>query len=293
MTDTSKSLQMDSEKNVDLEKSVSRHNSRKHIQSRYNELIDSLPIIIYIVEPHPPYTPIYVSKGIEMLGYSQEEWHSQPDLWISIIHEDDREWVLHETGDAIRNGCETDFEYRMCARDGGVHWFYDKGRFVRDENGEPISWEGFLLDITKRKSGEKKLTSVESQSDSFDGQAGEKILLVEDEEIVREMIRQILLAENYRVTTAANGLEALKIFESGENFFDLLITDINMPQMNGRELAERITALTGIESILYISGYADDDDFRRDITDSEKHFMAKPFSPENLIYKVKEILGGK
>ena len=63
-----------------------------------------------------------------------------------------------------------------------------------------------------------------------------KILLVEDEEIIREMIRQILLASGYEVVTAENGLEALKIFEKSQIDFDLVITDFNMPQMNGREV---------------------------------------------------------
>ena len=283
---------MDSEENVDL-KSVSRRDSRKDIHSRYNELIDSLPIIIYVVEPHPPYSPIYVSKGIETLGYSAEDWNNIPDLWITIIHEDDREWVLKATGEAIHQQSETDFEYRIYARDGAVHWFQDKGHFVQDGNGELISWEGFLLDITSRKSAEKTPADFENRDVSASEKVKTKILLVEDEEIVREMIRQILLAENYEVTTAADGREALQICESEKAFFDLLITDINMPQMNGRELAEKVAALNCAKKILYISGYTDDDKFLRDIMDSEKHFMAKPFSPETLTVKIREMLSEK
>lgn len=293
MTDKSKSIKPDSEKSVNLKKSVSRRDSKKYIQSRYNELIDSLPIIIYIVEPHPPYSPIYISKGIEMLGYSPKDWNNIPDLWISIIHEDDRKWVLKATGDAIREQRETDFEYRMSARDGAVYWFHDKGHFVRGEDGELLSWEGFLLDITSRKTAEKASEITENKDVSSNEKVKTNILLVEDEEIVREMIRQILLAEDYQVTTAADGREALQICESKKAMFDLLITDIDMPKMNGRELAEKITSLNCAKKILYISGYTDDDKFLRDILDSEKHFMAKPFSPEHFTAKIKEILNEK
>lgn len=291
MSEKSKSEQTDSEESVDLKSSFSHRISREQIKSRYGDLIDSLPIIIYIVEPHPPYSPIYVSKGIEMLGFTQEEWHKTPDLWISRIHEDDRERVLEETGKAIRQERENEYEYRLHARDGSVRWFHDKGHFVRDENGEPVSWEGFLLDITERKQreAEQNVSSAET-GESENRSAGKTILLVEDEEIIREMIRQILLTSGYEVITAENGFQALKICETGEAGFDLVVTDFNMPQMNGRELAEKIKDLCGEKKILYISGYTDDPEFLQSVSASEKNFIAKPFSPETLTTKVKEIL---
>ena len=291
MTDKSKSFTSDSEGDVILKNSSSHLISREQIKSRYGDLIDSLPIIIYIVEPHPPYSPIYVSKGIEMLGYTQEDWNTLPDLWVNSIHEDDRERVLKETRKAIGEQREADYEYRMRARDGSVYWFHDKGHFVRNDNGELVSWEGFLLDITERKNSEETLEHSETDIQEGEKQSGNKtILLVEDEEIIREMIRQILLTSGYKIVTAGNGIEALKICETGKTTFDLLITDLNMPQMNGRELAEKIRSAGGAKKVLYISGYTDDDKFLRDIAESDKHFIAKPFSPEILTVKVREIL---
>lgn len=290
MTDKSKSGSADAEEGVNLKSSFSHRISREEIQNRYGDLIDSLPIIIYIVEPRPPYSPIYVSKGIEMLGYTQEDWHDTPDFWINAIHEDDRERVLSETGRAIKEQRDSDYEYRLYKRDGSIIWVHDKGHFVRDENGEPISWEGFLLDITARRA-EMDASEPDAQSNkNFIQNKSKSILLVEDEQIIREMMREILLTAGYDVTPAANGIEALNICESGEKTFDLLVTDFNMPQMNGRELAEKIRASCEAIKVLIISGYTDDDEFLQNLSSGDKHFIAKPFSPETLTTRIGEIL---
>ena len=226
-----------------------------------------------------------------MLGYTQEDWHNTSDLWVNIIHEDDRERVLSETGKAIGEGRDSDYEYRLYARDGSIIWFHDKGHFVRDENGEPISWEGFLLDITARKRSETNENKPDSPSNvNFPQNKSKSILLVEDEEIIRELIREILLTAGYTVTTAESGIEALNICEANEKTFDLLVTDFNMPQMNGRELAEKIKALGRAVKILFISGYTDDEEFLQNLSSGDRHFIAKPFSPEALTTRVEEIL---
>lgn len=281
----------ESKENINSQSSFSKRISQEHIQSRYGDLIDLLPIIIYIVEPHPPYAPVYVSKGIEMLGYTQEDWHNIPDMWINNLHEDDRERILEETRKAFSEKSATDYEYRFYKRDGSIIWFHDKGRFVYDEDGKPMSWEGFLLDITERKLSENNgRKDAEKSGEEVFENGSKTILLVDDEEIIRDMMREILLNAGYDVTTAANGVKAINICETSEKDFDLVITDFNMPEVNGRELAEKIRAICGSTEILFISGYTDDEDFLREISGDDKNFVAKPFSPEILTAKVKEIL---
>lgn len=289
MTEKPQSFTGKSNESLCSETSFSGRISKEHIQSRYGDLIDLLPIIIYIVEPYPPYSPVYVSKGIEMLGYAQADWHTTPDLWITNLHADDRERVLRETGKAFAENSETDYEYRFYARDGSVFWFQDKGRFVYDEDGNPISWEGFLLDITERKSAEIGRADA-AKIDGFDFENSRKrILLVEDEEIIRDMIREILLSAGYDVTTARNGAEAFEMCEASEEKFNLVITDFDMPRMNGRELAEKINAVCGPTDVLFMSGYTNDEKFLREISSDDKNFISKPFSPTILTSKVKEI----
>lgn len=291
MTGKSQSVATESEESTNSKNNFSHRISREHIKSRYGDLIDSLPLIIYIVEPRSPYSPIYVSKGIEMLGYTQSDWHDTPNLWIDLIHEDDRRRVLDETRKAFADASETDYEYRMRARDGSIYWFHDKGNFFRDGDGEPISWEGFMIDITARKSAETDGQKTNGKIGKLAAEnAGKSILLVEDEKIIRELMREILSNAGYDVTTAGDGVEALDICKTGEKSFDLLITDFEMPQMNGRELAEKLKASCDSTKILFVSGYAGDDDFFRDLSNGGKHFVAKPFSPDAFTAKVKAVL---
>lgn len=290
MSNNAQSASTNLEENADSNNSFSHRTVPENIQPRYGDLIDSLPLIIYVCEPHPPYAPAYVSKGIEMIGYAPDDVYNMPDFWDSLIHEEDRERILRSAKKDFSEKKAIDHEYRIYARDGSVYWVHDKAHLVYDGDGEPVRCEGFLLDITKRKLAEaegKKIINAAVEK-SLDG--SKKILLVEDENIIREMMREILSNEGYEVTTAENGVEALRICETGYKKFDLLITDFEMPQMNGRELAEKIRASSDSTKILFVSGYAGDDNFLRNLSNDGQSFVAKPFSPDSFTEKVKAVL---
>lgn len=119
-----------------------------------NSLIDSLPAIIYVCDPEPPYRTTYISPAVESLGYSPDEWASQPDIRERVLHEDDRDRVLRETEEARLAGTDNDHEYRIIAADGSVRWVHDRGRFVRDEEGRLV-WQGVMIDITRRRRAEE------------------------------------------------------------------------------------------------------------------------------------------
>jgi len=129
----------------------------RQAEADYRSLVESSPAIVYLAEPTPPFAPIYVSPNIEKFGYTTEEWHNRPDLWLSLIHEDDRQQVLETTEAAMRQGLDTDIKYRIVARDGSVHWLHDKGRFVSDNQGKRVRWQGVILDITETKELEEQL----------------------------------------------------------------------------------------------------------------------------------------
>ncbi len=130
----------------------------------FRSLVDSLPVIVYAVRTEPPYSPLYVSPHIESLGYSEEEWFIIPDLWLSLIHEEDRERIMRETELAMSGGEDTDYEYRVVARDGAVRWFRDRGRVIKDEEGKPVWWQGVMLDITDRKLVEMALLEANQRA---------------------------------------------------------------------------------------------------------------------------------
>ncbi|MBN1991260.1 MAG: response regulator [Anaerolineae bacterium] len=119
----------------------------------------------------------------------------------------------------------------------------------------------------------------------------ETILLVEDDEMVRELTQYALHQDGYRVLVARHGREALKIVQEHAGPIHLLLTDIVMPGgLSGHDLAEQITAIYPETKVLYMSGYATDAIFQPDILASEIAFLQKPFMPSTLARKVREAL---
>lgn len=118
------------------------------------------------------------------------------------------------------------------------------------------------------------------------------ILLVEDEVYVRDVASEILQAEGYVVVSARSASEALACFEKHAPI-KLLVTDVVMPGMSGRELAVRLKALQPNLKTIYMSGYTDNPILRRDFQAIEVAYLQKPFTLETLTAKVKEILEGQ
>jgi PAS domain S-box-containing protein len=118
----------------------------------------------------------------------------------------------------------------------------------------------------------------------------ETILLAEDEEPVRNLVSEVLTGLGYTVLATTNGLEALRARENHQGAIHLLVTDVVMPRMSGPELAKQLVPLVRRMGILFLSGYAADPVVHQGIPGAETAFLQKPFTPEALARKVREIL---
>jgi PAS domain S-box-containing protein len=124
---------------------------------RYRALSEQIPAVLYSELRTPDGAVIYESPQYqELFGYTAEEI-AQPDFWKTLIHPEDREWVLAENERVDRTGDPWNVEYRALAKDGRVVWLRDHAVLVRGEHGEPDYWQGYYIDITEQKQAEEAL----------------------------------------------------------------------------------------------------------------------------------------
>jgi CheY-like chemotaxis protein len=121
-------------------------------------------------------------------------------------------------------------------------------------------------------------------------QGSETILLVEDEERVLDLTREMLAETGYAVLPALGPAEALRVAAAHAGAIDMLLTDVIMPQMNGTELAERLCSERPGLRVLYMSGYTFDTMARRDAARATIRLLEKPFTMQTLTQKVREVL---
>ncbi len=136
---------------------------RSFSDGQFRGLIENLPVLFYVVDSRPPYTPLYVSPAFKRLGYPMDDWLTDPDIWLRVIHPDDREWVFKQTTASTETGEEVDYEWRIVDVLGTVHWVRDRGCLIRDKNGKVLCREGVMLDITQRKSAVEELELSEER----------------------------------------------------------------------------------------------------------------------------------
>lgn len=120
----------------------------------------------------------------------------------------------------------------------------------------------------------------------------ETVLLVEDEAKVRSLLARILRGQGYRVLEASRGDEALRLAEAEDGPIELVISDIVMPHMSGWDLVERLSTLRPELKVLYVSGYTDDVALHQGELEGGHAFLQKPFTPDILARKVRELLDG-
>jgi adenylate cyclase len=118
-------------------------------EARYRALVERVPAVVYEMGPDDERRTVFVSPHVEqVLGYSREEWLDQPDIWIELLHADDREVVLAKHDRHNETGEPWDLEYRLIASDGRIVWVHDRASLIRGLERGAAAWHGVMIDIT-------------------------------------------------------------------------------------------------------------------------------------------------
>jgi PAS domain S-box-containing protein len=143
-----------------------RHDAERALQAaetRYRTLVEQIPAVTHISALDETASTIYISPQVEQLtGYAPEEWIADPELWVRLLHPDDRQESLrvnerHVSGEAVQD------EYRLMHRNGRAVWIREEAVVIRDEHGRPAFSQGVWLDITERKRREEEIHTLNAE----------------------------------------------------------------------------------------------------------------------------------
>ncbi|HJQ23668.1 MAG TPA: PAS domain S-box protein [Blastocatellia bacterium] len=170
--------------------------------------------------------------------------------------------------------------YGIVRQSGGNIWVYS-------EVGRGTTFKVYLPRVTEDAPEDESVSKPEPPL-----RGTETVLLAEDEEVVRRLAREVLEGYGYRVLEAGNGGAAFSACVGHDGPIHLLITDVVMPGMGGRDLANRLSRLRPEMKVLFMSGYTDDAIVHHGVLEAGIPFIQKPFSPDDLARKVREVLDG-
>jgi PAS domain S-box-containing protein len=153
---------------------------------------------------------------------------------------------------------------------------------------QPGHGTSFRIYLPRTDSVQTASSQAAEEHEPLDGR--EKVLLVEDDAAVCDLIRAVLSSHGYTVVCPARPQDAELVFEKHQGNFDLLLSDVVMPEIGGAELAKRLSAKNPRMKILFMSGYIGDSIVREGIQEKAMGFLQKPFAPMTLAKKVREVL---
>lgn len=168
----------------------------------------------------------------------------------------------------------------IVTQSGGSIWVYS-------ELGEGTTFKVYLP-LAEEVQVPRKAQPTAVEGDGL----GETVLLVDDDAQLRGIVARMLEGRGYRVVRASGGEEALRLANGDNGRIDLVLSDLMMPGLGGRDLVGRVRELQPTASVLYMSGYTDDAAVRRGVLDQSAAFIEKPFSSDELAGRVRELIDG-
>ena len=171
--------------------------------------------------------------------------------------------------------------YGIVKQSGGFIWVYS-------ELGQGTTFKVYLP-----QAQEKGLSTTAAEAAEDLPRGTETVLVVEDEKMLREVTCEFLQTSGYHILTAASSVDALRLAQTYPDVIELMVTDVVMPGMGGRELAEHILRSRPEIKVLYVYGYTDDAILQNGVIEADAAFLQKPFTKSLLARKVREVLGEK
>ncbi len=215
------------------------------------------------VEPGP-----YVMLAVTDTGMGMDE--------ETLNHIFEPFFTTKEVGKGTGLGLST--VYGIVKQSGGHIWVYS----------EPGEGTTFRIYLPRVPTPEEQPFEAKAKRGTLRG--SEKVLLVEDEEIVRQLGETVLKRFGYQVLSAKTPAEALELARQHAREVDLIVTDVVMPEMNGAALVEKLQEYTPGAPVIFTSGYTSNAIVHKGVLDKGKEFLQKPYSPELLLQKVREVL---
>jgi two-component system, cell cycle sensor histidine kinase and response regulator CckA len=259
-------------------------------KGQIDQVIMNLAVNARDAMPHGGKLTIETANVYLSADYARQRIGAQPGSYVMLAVSDtgcgmDAETQSHifepffttkEKGQGTGLGLAT--VYGVVKQSGGYIWVYS-------EPGQGTSFKIYLPRV-----GEALEQAGAEEAPSGSLQGSETVLLVEDEEAVRELVCESLERNGYTVLQARDGAEAVQISRKHEGMIHLMITDVVMPGMSGRDLAHRLAPRHPKMKVLYMSGYTENAIVHHGVLDPGTPFLQKPFRPADVAHKVYELL---
>ena len=202
----------------------------REAEARYRTLVEQIPAAVYVDPASAPGAPFYVSPRVEsLLGYTPDDWLANADLWVERLHPDDRDRVEAEVARVRKTGEATALEYRCLARDGRIVWVLDQMWLVRDEEGIPKYWQGFMVDVTDQKRAEEELRAAKEAAEEANRLKSAFLRMATHE--LRTPLTVVsgyveLLAASLTDRLTADERELIDITQAGTKTLTVLVNDL-------------------------------------------------------------------